>query len=57
VLDLVLGVGEKAVRGHARQAIAHGATEAEVVAAIELATLVSAGKPVAAIGSVFEPPG
>src|SRR5438552_9477767 len=39
VLDLVLGVGEKAVRGHARQAIAHGATEAEVLAAIELATL------------------
>lgn len=53
VLDLVLGVGDKAVRGHARKAIENGATEADVVAALELATLVSAGKPVAAIGTVF----
>ncbi len=52
-LDLVLGVGDKAVRGHARRAIEHGATEAEVLAAIELATLVSAGKPLGIVGRVF----
>jgi alkylhydroperoxidase/carboxymuconolactone decarboxylase family protein YurZ len=52
-LDLVLGVGDKAVRGHARRAIEHGATESEVLAAIELATLVSAGKPLAMVGKVF----
>ena len=58
VLDLVLGLGDKAVRGHARRAIEHGATEAQVTAAIELATLVSAGKPVSAMGYVFsEQPG
>lgn len=53
VLDLALGVGDKAVRGHARRAIAAGATEAEVLAAIELATLVSAGKPLAVVAKVF----
>lgn len=52
-LDIALGVSEKAVRGHAERAMRHGATEAEVLAAIELATLVFAGKPLGMVARVF----
>lgn len=46
VLDLVIGVTPEVVRAHARRAIdQHGATESEVVAALELATLVYAARP------------
>jgi alkylhydroperoxidase/carboxymuconolactone decarboxylase family protein YurZ len=44
-VDMAVGVSPNVVRGHARRAIEHGATEAEVVAAIELTTLVFAGRP------------
>lgn len=53
VLDVAMGVSEKAVRGHARKAMQHGASEAEVLAAIELATLVFAGKPLGMAARVF----
>lgn len=52
-LDVAIGVSEKAVRGHARKAMAKGASQAEVLGAIELATLVFAGKPLSAVSRLF----
>ncbi len=53
-LDVSAGMSPKAIRAHARNAIGHGATEAQVVAAIELAAVVYASKMLAPVASVFE---
>jgi alkylhydroperoxidase/carboxymuconolactone decarboxylase family protein YurZ len=56
VLDMALGVDPEVVRGHARKAIEqYGASEAEVVAALELATVVYAGRPLS-FGPTVLPP-
>ena len=44
-VDIAVGVGPDVVRGHARRAMELGATEAQVLAAIELTTLVFTGRP------------
>jgi alkylhydroperoxidase/carboxymuconolactone decarboxylase family protein YurZ len=54
-LDLAVGVNPNVVRAHARKAISQGATEAQVLGAIELAALVMAGKALSFVPAVFEP--
>ncbi|MDA8399000.1 MAG: carboxymuconolactone decarboxylase family protein [Actinomycetota bacterium] len=53
-LDVAVGTSPKVVGGHAKKAIELGATEEQVVAAIELATIVAAGKVMGAVTSVFD---
>jgi alkylhydroperoxidase/carboxymuconolactone decarboxylase family protein YurZ len=52
-LDIVVGVHPDAIRAHAGKAISHGATEAQVVAAVELAVIVQASKTMGALGSIL----
>ena len=54
-LDLAVGVNPNVVRAHARKAISQGATEAQVLGAIELAALVMAGRALSFVPAVFEP--
>ena len=54
-LDLSVGVAPHVVRAHARKAISLGATEAQVLGAIELAALVMAGKALSYVQPVLEP--
>lgn len=54
-LDLAVGVNPNVVRAHARKAISQGATEAQVLGAIELAALVMAGKALSFLPAIFEP--
>lgn len=54
-LDLSVGVAPHVVRAHARKAISLGATEAQVLGAIELAALVMAGKALSYVPPIFEP--
>jgi len=56
-LDISAGVSPEAVRAHAAKAIAHGATEAQVVAAIELAAVVYASKMLGSLARVFSDAG
>jgi alkylhydroperoxidase/carboxymuconolactone decarboxylase family protein YurZ len=53
-LDLAVGTKPEVVRGHAQKAIALGATEEQVLAAIELTTIVFAGKALGAVAAVFD---
>jgi alkylhydroperoxidase/carboxymuconolactone decarboxylase family protein YurZ len=52
-LDIAAGVHPDAIRAHAQKAIAHGATEAQVVAAVELAVIVQASKIMGSLGPIF----
>lgn len=52
-LDIVVGMKPEVVRAHARKAIAHGATEEQVLAACEIVTLVSAGRALGSVVSTF----
>ncbi|WP_432826188.1 carboxymuconolactone decarboxylase family protein [Dactylosporangium sp. CA-092794] len=54
-LDLAVGVNPNVVRAHARKAVSLGATEAQVLGAIELAALVMAGRALSFLPSIFEP--
>ncbi len=54
-LDLAVGVNPTVVRVHARKAISQGATEAQVLGALELAALVMAGKALSYLPAIFEP--
>jgi alkylhydroperoxidase/carboxymuconolactone decarboxylase family protein YurZ len=54
-LDLAVGVNPTVVRAHARKAISQGATEAQVLGALELAALVMAGKALSYLPAIFEP--
>jgi alkylhydroperoxidase/carboxymuconolactone decarboxylase family protein YurZ len=52
-VDIVVGMKPEVVRAHARKAMAHGATEAQVLAAVEITTLVSAGRALGSVVGVF----
>jgi alkylhydroperoxidase/carboxymuconolactone decarboxylase family protein YurZ len=52
-LDVVVGMKPEVVRAHARKAMQHGATEAQVLAALEITTLVSAGRALGSVVGVF----
>jgi alkylhydroperoxidase/carboxymuconolactone decarboxylase family protein YurZ len=54
-VDIAVGVAPNVVRGHARKAMQLGATEAQVLAAIELATLVYAGRPLSFAAEALRP--
>jgi alkylhydroperoxidase/carboxymuconolactone decarboxylase family protein YurZ len=53
-LDIAVGAAPAAARGHARRAIRAGATEAQVLGAVELVALVWAGKAVSALPTIFD---
>jgi alkylhydroperoxidase/carboxymuconolactone decarboxylase family protein YurZ len=53
-LDIVIGVHPDAIRAHARKAIAHGASEAQVIAAVELAVIVQASKTMGSLTPIFK---
>lgn len=55
-LDVVVGTSPSVVIGHARKAVELGATESQVLAAIELATIVAAGKVMGAVAGLFDQP-
>lgn len=55
VLDIAVGAAPAAVRGHARRARQAGATQSQVVGAVELAALVMAGKAIGALPVIFDP--
>ncbi len=52
-LDIVVGVHPNAIRAHAEKALAHGASEEEVVAAVELAVIVQASRTMGALAPIF----
>lgn len=52
-LDIVAGVNPNAIRAHAEKAISHGASDAQVVAAVELAVIVLASKTMGSLASIF----
>jgi alkylhydroperoxidase/carboxymuconolactone decarboxylase family protein YurZ len=54
-LDLAVGQPAHVVRAHARKAVSLGATEAQVLGAIELAALVMAGRALSFLAPIFEP--
>jgi alkylhydroperoxidase/carboxymuconolactone decarboxylase family protein YurZ len=53
-LDIAVGAKPEVARGHAKKAIECGATEAQVLAAIELTTIVFSGRAMGAVASVFD---
>lgn len=53
-LDIAVGARPEVARGHARKAIELGATEAQVLAAIELTTIVFAGRGMGALVGLFD---
>lgn len=53
-LDIVVGGSPRVARAHAHKAIALGATEAQVLGAIELATLVLAGRAMSYLPVIFD---
>jgi alkylhydroperoxidase/carboxymuconolactone decarboxylase family protein YurZ len=53
-LDIAVGAKPEVARGHARKAIEHGATEAQVLAAVELTTIVFSGRGMGALVGLFE---
>ncbi|MFY1633005.1 carboxymuconolactone decarboxylase family protein [Solwaraspora sp. WMMB335] len=53
-LDIVAGGSPKVARAHARKAVRLGATEAQVLGAIELATLVMAGRAMSYLPTIFD---
>lgn len=55
VLDLAVGVNANVVRAHARNAVTKGATESQVLGAIEIAALVMAGRALSFLPTIFEP--
>ncbi len=55
VLDLAVGVNANVVRAHARNAVTKGATESQVLGAIEIAALVMAGRALYNLPKIFEP--
>lgn len=52
-LDIAVGVSPQAIRAHAEKAIAHGATEAQVLATVELAVIVQASKTMGSLAPIF----
>jgi alkylhydroperoxidase/carboxymuconolactone decarboxylase family protein YurZ len=52
-LDISAGVAPEAVRAHARRAMDHGATEEQVVEAVELAAIVVASKTLGSVARIF----
>jgi alkylhydroperoxidase/carboxymuconolactone decarboxylase family protein YurZ len=54
-LDIVAGVSPEAIRTHARKAIDHGASETQVVEAVELAAIVVASKTLGSVARIFTP--
>jgi alkylhydroperoxidase/carboxymuconolactone decarboxylase family protein YurZ len=53
-LDIAVGAAPPAVRGHARRAMAAGATQAQVLGAVELVALVYAGKAIGSLPVIFD---
>jgi alkylhydroperoxidase/carboxymuconolactone decarboxylase family protein YurZ len=56
-LDIAAGVSPDVVASHARKAVEHGASEAQVVAAVELAVLVFASRNLGPLARIFPPDG
>ena len=56
-LDIVAGVHPDAIRAHAQRAIGHGASEAQVVAVVELAVIVQASKTMGSLTPIFRTDG
>jgi alkylhydroperoxidase/carboxymuconolactone decarboxylase family protein YurZ len=56
-LDIAAGVKPEVVASHARKAVEHGATEAQVVAAVELAVLVFASRNLGPLATIFQKEG
>ena len=52
-LDVVAGLKAEVIRAHARKAVALGATEAQVVNAIELAAMVFASRNMSPLSTIF----
>jgi 4-carboxymuconolactone decarboxylase len=53
-LDIAVGTKPEVIRGHAERAVALGASDAEVLAVIELTTIVFAGKALGSVVAVFD---
>lgn len=58
-LDIAVGAPAPAFRGHALRALEAGASEAQILGAVELVALVWAGKAINALPTIFDvaPPG
>lgn len=53
-LDIAVGGSPKVARAHGRKAVSLGATEAQVLGAVELAILVSAGRAMSYLPAIFD---